>query len=309
MNPDKNYIGELLRSAGAVAFGVAEAKPVADTEWDSFLSWLEEGKNAGMDYMARYLDVRKNPQLLLDGAKSIISVAFSYVPEKIRDNSEGYISCYAYGKDYHKVLKKRLDKVVVELKGKFGGEYRICIDSAPILEKYWAQQAGIGFRGDNGSLIVPGYGSMVFLAEIVTTLSIDPDSPCSESCGSCGICHGICPGKAIDSTGTIDSNRCINYLTIEHKGEWEKKDAIATMSTPEGLNTIFGCDRCIVACPHNRNIPFTSIKEFSMSETVTSLSIDSVRNMSYDEFDKKITGTPIRRAGYEGLLRNVSDRT
>lgn len=306
MKPDKKYIKDLLLSTGAVASGVSEAKPVDEREWNFFARWLDEGKNAGMDYMAKYQDVRKNPVLLLPGAASIISVAFSYALDRIRDNAKGYVACYAYGRDYHKVIRKKLDRAISELKDRFGGEYRICIDSAPILERYWAQQAGIGFRGENGSIIIPGYGSMVFLAEIITTLPIELDSPCNMTCGSCGVCRDVCPGKALDGGGLMDSSRCINYLTIEHKGEWRDEAALATMNTPEGLNTIFGCDRCLVACPYNKGIPSTSINEFSLTEPAASLSIDLIKEFGYDEFDRSITGTPIRRAGYEGLKRNVS---
>lgn len=308
MIPEKEEIRRELLSSGAIAVGFAAAAPVEEKEWLRYMRWLEEGRHASMDYMERYPDVRRDPRLLLEGAGTVISLAFSYVPSERRDNSNGIVACYAYGRDYHKVLKRRLDKCIEALRGRYGGEYRLCVDSAPILEKYWAQRAGIGFRGRNELLIVPGAGSMVFLAEIVTTLRIEPDEPCRDLCAGCGKCVEVCPGNALRDMNGLESRRCINYLTIEHKGPWTDPVENEVMRTDVGRNTIFGCDLCMTVCPHNKNVRPAGMEEFRLGGPASTLSRERIAGMSREEFDREITGTPIRRAGYEGLRRNVSER-
>lgn len=303
----KEEIRSILTASGACAAGFAKAEPVDSSEWDRFGEWLSRGDNAGMEYMHNYPELRRDPRLLLEGAKTVISLAFSYNPAKWRHKDSGTIAAYAYGKDYHKELRRLLKPAVREISGKFPeAHFRICVDSAPILERYWAQKAGIGIKGDNGALIIPGFGSFIFLVEIITDLEISPDASASGDCGHCGACRRACPGNAIGENGAIDCRRCISYLTIEHRGEWTLPESIATMHTPEGHNTIYGCDICLRVCPHNRGVSPTPIQSFRPSEKMLSITAADILKLK-DEEDLRslLPSSPMSRAGIEGLLRNV----
>ncbi len=235
-------------------------------------------------------------------------VAYSYAPAKWRNPDLGELAAYAYGKDYHKVLRKLLKPALNEISATYSDSaFRICIDSAPVLERYWAQKAGIGFIGDNSALIVPGYGSMVFLVEILTTLDIAPDNPDTRDCGHCGACRKACPGKAIIDNCQIDCRLCISYLTIEHRGEWILEESSEVMKTEAARNSIYGCDTCLRVCPHNRGVPPTSIEDFHPSAQMLSLSFEDIKSLKNSEdLQRLIPGSPMTRAGVSGLLRNIS---
>jgi len=301
----EDRIRKIFMKSGAVSVGFASACEVEAGYARSFSEWLESGCNAGMAYMANHAALRKDPHLLLEGTSTVISLAFPFAPDKFRDNGLGMIACYAYGLDYHDIIRLRLSEAVKEAAEEFGGEYRICIDSAPVAERYWAVKAGVGFRGDNGSVIVPGHGGMVFLAEVLTTLKLTPDTPLKQECLHCGACTRACPGKALKSDGTVDSRRCISYLTIEHRGEWTEPEAIETMSTPAGENAIFGCDICLRACPLNKNIPATSIPEFRPLSGLMELSRAELSGLSPESFSRLFKDSPIKRAKLAGILRNI----
>lgn len=243
-----------LRDAGALAVGVATAAPVDDVTCRGFDSWLARGDNAGMEYMANHRAIRFDPRLLLErGARSIISIAFSYATPRRRDPRLPGISAYALLPDYHILIKSRIRHAISSLMpGVENEDWRICVDSAPILERYWAQRAGIGIRGDNGNIIIPGVGGEVILAEVVTTLDMIADNPVEEGCLHCGACRRACPDRALREDGTIDCHHCLSYLTIEHRGEWSDPRHIHAMATPEGRHTLFGCDRCVKVCPMHR---------------------------------------------------------
>lgn len=299
--------GQLL-STGACAVGFAPAEAVSAREWNFFMEWLDRGDNAGMAYMHNYPEIRRDPRLLLDGAKTVISLAFPFKPEKWRDDTNGIIASYAYGRNYHKELRKILKPALKKISEETGGaKFRICIDSAPVLERYWGEKAGIGFRGDNGCLIVPGYGSMVFLTEIITDLKIPEDSPLHSDCGHCGACAKACPGNAIGEGGTINCRKCISYLSIEHHGEWDAPESLQTMNTPKGRNTIFGCDICLRVCPHNRNVPSSTITAFQPSDTILNIKAEDLRKVTSDEeLSTLIPSSPISRAGIAGIHRNIN---
>lgn len=250
----------LLHEEGALAFGVTGAEAVEDSEWEKFEKWIARGDHAGMHYMENYPEIRRDPRLLLKGAKSIISIAYNY---RSPNPLEGIVANYALGEDYHKVLRKRLKRVVRKMLEKFGGEWRICIDSAPILERYWAVKSGLGLRNAiHGNIMVEGAGSMVFLAEIITTLQLDP---MVRNLMASRVCTGTtesdliysCPTGALQQGGTVNSRKCINYLTIEKKGEM----------TPEEKKLVgkafFGCDRCLRKSPENMGEYPGTIPEFS----------------------------------------------
>lgn len=249
MEPE-NRLSGLIEESGAVAFGIVEARPVDDKEWEHFERWIAMGWHAGMTYMENYPEIRRDPRLLLPGARSLVSVAYNYR----QPNPFKGLATYALGRDYHKVLRKRLRKVAGVMKVEFGGEWRICIDSAPVLERYWAWKAGVGKRSDfHGNIMVEGVGSMVFLAELVTTLELKPIhasfvrfSKNPEAVSSHNIPPDVCPTGALQPGGTIDARRCINYLTIEKRDEFTSEENIWRG------NAIFGCDVCQLASPENR---------------------------------------------------------
>lgn len=304
-------MSELLREAGAVAVGFAEAGPVSDDETARYNAMLEAGYNAGMAYMANHPDIRRDPRLLLEGAKSIVSVAFSFAPPEYRNPEKPMIACYAYGDDYHDVLRRRLKEVCEILKDESGGEYRICIDSAPVHERYWAEKAGIGKRLDNGMIAVPGYGCEVFLAEIVTTLRLgngEDVGGCKDIiddlCRHCGACHKACPAGALGEDGVVDARSCLSYLTIEHRGEWTDPVYRKAMEAPDAKNALFGCDICLRACPLNRGLAPTEIEEFKPRREIMEIEGGDVLDMSQEEFSRVFARSPIKRAKLAGLQRN-----
>lgn len=177
---DLQYIKEITENAGAIGFGVSVAEPVAPEAWQEYQDWLQAGYAAGMDYLHNWSEIRRDPRLLLPGARSIISLAFSYAPPRWREHENapdnGHIACYAYGRDYHDEIRGRLRRAVEQIRARYGGDYRICIDSAPIMERYWAVRSGMAQRASNGAVLLPNHGSLTFLAEILTTLPLLPTS-------------------------------------------------------------------------------------------------------------------------------------
>lgn len=243
------FLGALLKESGAVAFGTANAGRVPDSEWEFFSRWLEAGHHAGMTYLENFASLRRDPRILLPGARTIVSVAFNFrQPNPLK----GRVATYALGRDYHVVLRKRL-RAVVRAMGLPKGTWRICVDSAPVLERYWARKAGVGFRSPiHGNIVVPGAGSMVFLAEIITTLPL-PETSVNFVDGSgrdflFSDSHAAypCPTGALLPDATVDSRLCINYLTIEH--------TLPLTPSQQRLvgNAFFGCDICQLACRENQ---------------------------------------------------------
>ncbi len=309
-------IENILRETGAVAIGYAKAKSVEDKAWNSYLGWIAEGHHAGMAYLENHSAIRRDPRLLLEGAESIISLAFSFKPPLFREEEKGMIACYAYGDDYHDAIRTRIQTAVKKLEKLYGGNYRICIDSAPIMERYWAVKAGIGTIGRNGSVIIPGHGNMCFLAEIVTTLSFDErtETPkegrpepefCYQTCLSCGACVKECPAGAILPDTTIDSNRCLSYLTIEHRGEWTDPEQMEAMETNAAKNIIFGCDLCLRKCPLNHLTPISAITEFLPRKEIMELTKKDVERMEQTDFSRIFKGSPIKRCKLAGIKRNI----
>ena len=232
-------------AVGAYACGVVRAMPVTAEAVARYEEWLADGNAGNMDYLGRYGEVRRDPRLLLDGegARTLIVTLFAYQDNVHPAEGVPYIAHYALGQDYHDVLRRRLKTVIGQLRPRFGGKWRICVDSAPLMERYWAARAGLGVIGDNGCLIAPGVGANFFIATIVTTAQMPTDDPVegTSHCLGCGRCVRACPTGALRGDGSVDARRCISYLTIE------SHDDIPT-DIPTG-NTIYGCDVCRRACP------------------------------------------------------------
>ena len=324
----KKEIEHILLESGAVKARATVASRVDAENASRLMDWLDNGSHAGMEYIRKNLNLYLNPALLLEGAKSVISIAFNYTPAEYRSAELPQIASYAYGLDYHDVIRKRLQNAVRELENAYGGEYRICIDSAPTLDRLWAERAGLGSRCDNGLITVGEYGTRVFLAEIITTLPVDVivdrDAPDDKprisygrkigesvdrqliagGCTHCGACQKVCPAQALAKDGTVDARRCLSYLTIEHKGEWEGEGREA-METPWGRRTLFGCDLCQIVCPLNVAAPATEIPEFSPIPGIMTMTAAEAAAMTQEEFSRIFKGSPIKRTKLDGLRRNA----
>lgn len=232
-------------AVGAYACGVVRAMPVTAEAVARYEEWLADGNAGNMDYLGRYGEVRRDPRLLLDGegARTLIVTLFAYQDNVHPAEGVPYIAHYALGQDYHDVLRRRLKTVIGQLRPRFGGKWRVCVDSAPLMERYWAARAGLGVIGDNGCLIVPGVGANFFIATIVTTAQMPTDDPVegASHCLGCGRCVRACPTGALRGDGSVDARRCISYLTIESHDD-------IPADIPTG-NTLYGCDVCRRACP------------------------------------------------------------
>lgn len=287
---------------GACAAGFAAVEPVDEAHRRLYSQWLGKSMQGDMAYLERYCDVRDNPALLLDGARTIMSIAFCY---KTADTpSHPLFADYAMGSDYHEVLRRRLEPLCAFMQEIApGSATRICIDTAPIRERYWAAKAGVGFIGKNNYLIVPGIGSAVFLAEILWTASVEPSpSRLRQTCGGCNRCVRACPQGALAYDGTLDCRKCLSYLTIEHRG-----------NLPEDLSLagkrIYGCDICRHACPYGEPSPrATVISELQPRPSIMALDIDAVAAMDQPTFSATFTHSAIKRAKLAGLLRNAKHR-
>ena len=299
----KNKAKEL----GFDACGIAEVAS-ADTEVLFFDRWIAEGCHAGMKYMENYRDIRLDPAGLVEGARSVISVALNYYPAQKQSPDSPRISYYAYGKDYHIVVKDKLRQLweyitsLVPVLDSTLPVARFFTDSAPILERYWAWKAGLGWIGKNTNLIIPGKGSFFFLGEIVTTLELDYDTPQKNRCGACRRCLDACPTGALERPGHLNANKCISYLTIEHKGDIPSEQAFRLG------DRLYGCDTCQEVCPWNRFASPTREVAFSPSPAFLSLKKEDLRCFTRDDYNRIFAGSAVKRAKYEGLIRTINNK-
>lgn len=294
----KEDIRKLCIEAGACAVGFARVEPIPEGQASLFNEWLADGRHAELSYMERYGDIRNNPALLLEGAKTIICCAFAYANATTQRHH--LFADYALGRDYHEVLRQRLSPVAKALTAAHkNSATRICVDTAPLRERFWATRAGVGIIGRNNQLIVPGIGSRVFLAEILWTEEIEPDKSLeTETCSGCKACALSCPRHALDGEGRIDCRRCLSYLTIEHRGELPND---LTLS-----GRIYGCDICQDVCPHNRSGRNPEvIPEFEPTAALMSVSVDSIKEMNADEFSRIFSHSAVKRTKLIGLQRNA----
>lgn len=290
---DKDWARRAVLDCGAVAAGFAAAGPVADGVNEQYSQWLSEGNNAGMEWMARHAPLRATTENVLPGACTVISAAFSYNPAVRRAPSLPRISCYAWGSDYHEVLRRRLAAAAAQMQSRYGGEWRVCCDTAPLPERWWAMQAGIGRRGLNGQIIIDGYGSRVFLGEILTTVAFAPDEPSQRRCHGCGACVRRCPGRALDGRGLMDCRRCLSYLTIEHRGDYPPDTPV--LDTDDGRRTLYGCDLCLDVCPYNRGVLPTELPEFAPGPHLDALTPENLETLGSRALQRLLRGTAIRR--------------
>jgi epoxyqueuosine reductase len=274
----------------------------------NLMHWLGNGYHGDMDYMAAHGPKRSRPAELAPETVSVISARLPYWPsnaapanEVLDDPALAYVSRYALGRDYHKVLRNRLQKLAARIEaaiGPFG--YRVFTDSAPVMEVALAAQTRLGWRGKHTLLLNREVGSYFFLGEIYTSLPLPPDQPSSAHCGTCSACLGACPTRAFVAPYVLDARRCISYLTIEHKG------SIPVELRPLLGNRIYGCDDCQLACPWNRGIPAGSLADFNPRHQLDSASLIELFSWDEDIFLKRMQGSPIRRIGHERWLRNIA---
>jgi len=284
---------------GFLACGVARAG-FLEAEAPRLEQWLRQGKQGTMGYMERHFDLRLDPTKLVPGARSVISLAYNYfTPPQQRDPEAPKLSTYAYGRDYHKVVKKRLKPLVAFIHEQFGAlDLRAFVDSAPVLEKAWAERAGIGWRGKHTNVIRQGAGSFFFLCELITDLELEPDAPATDHCGTCRRCIDACPTEAITPYG-VDGSRCISHLTIELKG------AIPQEYAGKMAGWAFGCDICQQVCPWNRFSSPHSEPEFRPKAELMGLSAEEWQGITEVMFERIFEGSAVKRTKYTGLRRNL----
>ena len=285
---------------GFTAVGVSKAE-FLETEAPKFEQWLKLSMHGKMDYMQNHFDKRLDPRLLVDGAKTVVSLLYNYyTPVKQTDDTAPKISKYAYGEDYHHVIKDKLQQLIAWLNtnvGEING--RVFVDSAPVLERAWAAKSGLGWIGKNGNLINKKSGSFYFLSELIIDLELTPDNMVTNHCGTCTACIDACPTEAILPNSVVDGSKCISYFTIE------LKEAIPTSMKGKFDNWMFGCDICQDVCPWNRFAkPHQEIK-FEPKEALLSLQKQEWIELTEDVFRKVFKNSPVKRTKYNGLKRNI----
>jgi epoxyqueuosine reductase len=298
----KHWARELgFQQAGIADCDLSAAEP-------RLLAWLDKGWHGDMDYMARHGTARSQPQVMQPGTLTVISARMDYLPEGARaveavlaEPERAAIARYALGRDYHKVLRSRLQRLADRISAAAGEfQYRVFTDSAPVMEVELAVKAGIGWRGKHTLLLNREGGSYFFLGDIYTDLPLPVDAPQADHCGTCKKCIDICPTQAIVAPYQLDARRCISYLTIEHKG-----------SIPQALrpligNRVYGCDDCQMVCPWNRFARASSQPDFAVRNGLDNATLIELFDWSESDFNQKLAGSAIRRIGYERWLRNLA---
>lgn len=297
---NSQLIKRLAKQIGFSSCGISRARFLHEEE-KNFEDWLKQGYQGTMSYLERNFDKRLDPTKLVPGAKSIISLTFNYFPTKKKFNDNSFlISKYAYGKDYHIIIKDKLKELFSQMKKEVGDiEGRVFVDSAPIHERAWAKISGLGWIGKNSLLLNKKMGSYFFLAEIICDLDLEYDSTVSDHCGTCTKCIDACPTDAITQAQVVDANRCISYLTIENKNEIPKE------LSKSFNNYIFGCDICQDVCPWNRFSTSHNEKEFLPNEEFSKMSKKDWQELTHETFNKIFKNSAVKRAKFQGLKRNI----
>ena len=272
------------------------------SEADSFESWLKNNYHGKMSYMERNFDKRLDTTRLVEDSKSVISLTYNYYPKKVlKSDSTFKISKYAYGKDYHHVLKNKLKQLLNVMKNKFGSFHgRVFVDSAPILERAWAKKSGLGWIGKNTNLINKKSGSFFFLAEIIVDLELNYDNTTTDHCGSCTACIDSCPTNAIYEPYKLDASKCISYYTIE------LKESFSSNLSSDFKDWIFGCDICQDVCPWNRFSKANNEVLFETIPEITNFNKADWIDLTEETFKKVFKESPIKRSKFKGLKRNIN---
>lgn len=326
-----DQIKAVARSLGFSACGIAQAGPVDEATAAAVRAWLANDGEAGMSYMANYTDKRLDPRLLMPGVKSIVSVALNYTPHHTLP-ADGYqIASYALGQDYHDIVRQKLRQLYADVFGQEAAHEafarrsadcdqephaRVFVDTAPVLERYWAQKAGLGWTGKNHQLIIPHAGSMFFLGELFLDIELEYDTPMASRCGRCHRCVDACPTHALrpvpedslsdlqdnqtaSQTTLFDAARCLSYQLIENRGE------ISEEAKQKMGNVIYGCDRCQQACPWNRYAKPNDTPELQPKAELLDMDKADWEQLTEDQYRTLFKGSAVKRVKYQGLVRNI----
>lgn len=286
---------------GFAGLGIAKAEHM-DEEAQRLEQWLAQDYHGSMSYMSNHFDKRVDPTKLVPGAKSVISIVYNYYTEDRQTDPEApKIAMYAYGKDYHKVVKKKLLSLFRWLQEEVGDVVGRCfVDSAPVLERDWAKRSGVGWIGKNTLLLNKSMGSYFFLGEIITDVVLEYDGPTTDHCGTCTKCIDACPTDAISSEGyLLDGSKCISYLTIEHRED------IPTEFKDQMEGWMFGCDICQQVCPWNRFASPHVEPKFVAKPELLQMRRADWEELTLETYDRIFEGSPVKRTKYEGLVRNI----
>lgn len=299
-NPTR-FLKRKANNLGFLSCGISKAV-FLEEEATKLENWLNDGKHGKMKYMENHFDMRLDPRKLVPDAKSVISLSYNYFNENLQKDKEApKISKYAYGNDYHKVIKEKLKILFKELQKEFGDiNGRVFIDSAPIMEKAWAAKSGLGWIGKNTNLISQKVGSFYFLAEIIVDLEFEYDSPVTDHCGSCTACIDSCPTGALVKPYEIDASKCISYLTIE------LKDEIPSEFNGKMDNWAFGCDVCQDVCPWNRFSRKHNEPLFNPNQEMMKMEKKEWEELTEETFEVIFKNSAVKRTKYKGLKRNIS---
>jgi epoxyqueuosine reductase len=303
MNNLKDSIRAKALELGFDVVGFAAA--TADPQWGEALhAWLADGRHGDMAWMEEKAARRTSPAALWDGVRSVVVLGTNYGPAgdplALLDHAErGNVSVYARNKDYHDLVKKRLKALARWMVATHGGDLKVFVDTAPVMEKPLAERGGLGWQGRHTNLVSRRWGSWLFLSEVFTTLDLPPDPPETDHCGTCRACVAACPTGAIGEDGRIDARRCISYLTIEHK------DHIAEDLRSLMGNRIYGCDDCLAACPWNKFASATAEPDFLPRAELTAPRLADLAALDDESFRAVFAGSPLKRIGRDRLVRNV----
>jgi epoxyqueuosine reductase len=302
MSTQEKYSNLIKSKALAFGFqscGISKAD-FLEEEAPRLEKWLKNNFHGEMRYMENHFDKRLDPRLLVEGSKSVISLSYNYFPEEVQNNTDFKLAKYAYGEDYHDVIKDKLRTLVAELQDEIGEfAFRVFVDSAPVLEKAWAKKSGIGWVGKNSNLITKKNGSFYFLAEIICDLDLIEDFPVLDHCGSCTKCIDACPTQAIVSDKIIDGSKCISYATIE------LKDQIPDFFRNKMEDWMFGCDICQDVCPWNRFSSPTLEEKFRPNSEIKNFTKREWKDITQEIFSSVFKKSAVKRTKFNGLKRNL----
>ena len=303
MNPIdlSQFIKKRAKEYGFDSCGISKAQRL-DDEAFKLEQWLNQNRHGQMSYMENHFDKRIDPTKLVENAKSVISFTYNYFTSELQTDREApKISRYAYGRDYHKVIKKKLKSFIKEIKETAGDiNARGFVDSAPILERVWAQKSGLGWIGKNSLMLSKKKGSYFFLAEIITDLVLEYDSPVKDYCGSCTKCIDACPTDAIYEPYKVDGSKCISYFTVELKDQVLPNEMKGKFN-----NWMFGCDICQEVCPINARSKEHNEEEFLAHPDLLSMNKQDWLDLKKETFEKLFKSSPVKRTKFEGLKRNI----
>ncbi len=294
-----NLVKRLAREQGFDACGISAAG-FLEEEATGLENWLNAGFHGTMSWMERHFDERLDPRKLVPSAKSVISVVLNYFPDKEQRADAPKISKYAYGRDYHKVIRGKLKRMLLGIQDEIGEvSGRGFVDSAPVMDRAWARKSGLGWIGKHSLLLNKGSGSFFFIGALIVDIELEPDGPTTDHCGSCTACLDACPTSAIVAPTVVDSNKCISYLTIEYKG------ALPSVYQEKMEDWVYGCDICQDVCPWNRFSTPHSEDDFNIRDSIQNNDWETWEEITHELWEEITKGSAMRRVGFDGFKRNL----